>query len=198
MDTRQKIFEAALEAFAEKGYKHTTVRDICGRADVNVAAINYHFSGKAGLYVKVFEYLFSREAQSTGGIYRDTTDPAEAEKLLIEWIKITTHVKFDTRFRTLKRRIMLREMFEPSEQFDVLMDKYISKDAGVMRGWLRVCRPELSEPDFSLVFFSMLAKCFFYFEHDKFIDGLMGQRFVEANADRIAEQIISETLPHHH
>ncbi len=195
MDTRQKIFEAALETFAVNGYKRTTVRDICGRAEVNVAAINYHYSGKAELYAKVFEYLFAKDQYGYAEPFREAKDAAEAEKFLTEWIRMIVSIKLDTRFRSLKRRIMLQEMLDPSEVFGSLMEKYIKPDVEILMGWLRQCRPELGKTEFPLVFFSMLAKCIFFFEHENFVRTLMGRSFVDENLDLIIKQIIKETLP---
>ena len=48
--TRERILEAALDLFGERGLTGTTVRDIAQRAKVNVAAISYHFGGKDELY----------------------------------------------------------------------------------------------------------------------------------------------------
>ena len=47
---REKILLAALGLFSKKGYAATSVRDVAGAADVNLAAISYHFGDKAGLY----------------------------------------------------------------------------------------------------------------------------------------------------
>ena len=52
-DTRHRVIEAAGAVFAETGYRAATVRDICARANVNVAAVNYHFGDKLGLYKEV-------------------------------------------------------------------------------------------------------------------------------------------------
>ena len=57
--TKNRIISAAIEEFAEHGYHAATIRDICKRAGVNIAAINYHFSGKAELYRRSLEMIFS-------------------------------------------------------------------------------------------------------------------------------------------
>ncbi len=39
--SRQRLLEIATEVFSEQGFHNARVRDICARARVNVAAINY-------------------------------------------------------------------------------------------------------------------------------------------------------------
>jgi TetR/AcrR family transcriptional regulator, regulator of cefoperazone and chloramphenicol sensitivity len=51
--TRRKLINSAGPVFAEKGYYSATVREICKRAGANVAAVNYHFKDKLGLYSEV-------------------------------------------------------------------------------------------------------------------------------------------------
>ncbi len=51
--TRQRLLETALRLFAEHGFSKVTVRQISQAADANLAAINYHFGDKLGLYTEV-------------------------------------------------------------------------------------------------------------------------------------------------
>ena len=51
--TRQDLLAAAAQVFAERGFRDATIREICRRAKANVAAVTYHFGGKAGLYAEV-------------------------------------------------------------------------------------------------------------------------------------------------
>jgi len=46
VDTRTRILDAAQDLFATKGFDGTSVREITRAADVNVAAIHYHFGSK--------------------------------------------------------------------------------------------------------------------------------------------------------
>ena len=48
--TRMRIIKAAARIFAEHGYEGASIRNIVASADVNQAAINYHFGSKEGLY----------------------------------------------------------------------------------------------------------------------------------------------------
>jgi len=53
--TREKIIKAASRAFARNGYDGASIRTIVAAADVNQAAINYHFGSKDGLYRAVLQ-----------------------------------------------------------------------------------------------------------------------------------------------
>jgi AcrR family transcriptional regulator len=53
--TREKLLEIAGPIFADRGYQATTIREICAGAGANVAAINYHFGDKLGLYTEVLQ-----------------------------------------------------------------------------------------------------------------------------------------------
>ena len=54
-ETRQRLLQAAAEVFAARGFRQATVREICRRAQANLAAVNYHFRDKEGLYADVLE-----------------------------------------------------------------------------------------------------------------------------------------------
>jgi len=53
--TREKIIKAASRAFALGGYDGASIRAIVAEAEVNQAAINYHFGSKEGLYRAVLQ-----------------------------------------------------------------------------------------------------------------------------------------------
>lgn len=60
-ETREKLLNAACEVFAKRGYRDATIADICKRAGVNVALVNYYFGDKAGLYVETWQYAFEKK-----------------------------------------------------------------------------------------------------------------------------------------
>jgi AcrR family transcriptional regulator len=61
--TRARLVEAAREVFAQHGFQGATVREICRRADVNVAAVNYHFGSKDGLLSEALNFNRLRDLQ---------------------------------------------------------------------------------------------------------------------------------------
>ncbi len=48
-DTRQRLLEAAMGAFAEHGFELISLRELTRAAGVNLAAVGYHFGSKEGL-----------------------------------------------------------------------------------------------------------------------------------------------------
>ncbi len=54
-DTKTKILCAAEKIFAEKGYHNTSLRDITSSAEVNIAAVNYHFGSKEKLFEELLK-----------------------------------------------------------------------------------------------------------------------------------------------
>ena len=60
--TRQRILDAALAEFADKGYAGARVRSIASRAGVNSQLISYYFGGKEGLYQEILRRWHRREA----------------------------------------------------------------------------------------------------------------------------------------
>ena len=51
--TRQQIFDAACERFAEVGYEATTIRSVAKTAGVDPALVIRYFGSKQGLYDEV-------------------------------------------------------------------------------------------------------------------------------------------------
>jgi AcrR family transcriptional regulator len=62
-DTQQRLLEAAGQVFAERGYEAATVREICQRADVNIAAVNYYFRDKERLYIEAVKSACRSESE---------------------------------------------------------------------------------------------------------------------------------------
>jgi AcrR family transcriptional regulator len=52
-ETKEKLLDAAESLFASKSFEDVSIRELASAADVNVAAVNYHFQGKENLFHQV-------------------------------------------------------------------------------------------------------------------------------------------------
>ncbi|MDJ0866119.1 MAG: TetR family transcriptional regulator [Myxococcota bacterium] len=88
--TRERILEAAVEAFAEKGFLGASTRDIARRAGTNQGLITYHFRSKEELWRaaadRIFEGLGERLAARQGAL--EHADPrARAREGIREYVR---------------------------------------------------------------------------------------------------------------
>lgn len=58
LDSRERIFQAALRLFSRKGYSGTGMRELAAEAEVNLAMINYFYGSKIGLLKEILDNYF--------------------------------------------------------------------------------------------------------------------------------------------
>ncbi len=64
IDTKEQILNVAEGQFAEKGFSGTTLRGVIREAEVNIAAIHYHFGSKEELFIAVVQRVAKQVVQS--------------------------------------------------------------------------------------------------------------------------------------
>ena len=52
ISTKEKILINAHKLFADKGFNGVSIRELARECEVNIAAINYHFTNKENLYIE--------------------------------------------------------------------------------------------------------------------------------------------------
>jgi AcrR family transcriptional regulator len=60
MTTKEKVFEVALDLFAQKGYDAVSMREIAEAVGIKKASLYSHFSSKDELLEKLFEYPMAK------------------------------------------------------------------------------------------------------------------------------------------
>jgi AcrR family transcriptional regulator len=110
--TRGKLLDAAGKVFAERGYEAATVREICRRAGANVAAVNYHFRDKLGLYTEVLNQL--KHAAHVGQMEMAFDQKAAPEQILRDVIRARVRGLRGDNKPDWHFRIMARELSNPT------------------------------------------------------------------------------------
>ena len=121
-ETRERLLKAAAQLFADRGFKKVTVRDICRTARANVAAVNYHFSDKSGLYREVLQ-LAIETMRATTDAARDAGAGLAAEERLREYIKVSMCRTMSSGHATWISRLIHREMTDPTPTFDAIVEQ---------------------------------------------------------------------------
>jgi AcrR family transcriptional regulator len=72
--TRSGLLAAARAVFISEGYDAAAVTDIVARAGASVGSLYHHFSGKAALYLALFDELHSVNTEQTRAAVRRARD----------------------------------------------------------------------------------------------------------------------------
>jgi AcrR family transcriptional regulator len=122
--THAKLLDAAREVFAEWGYYGATVRKICTRAGANVAAVNYHFGGKMGLYTEVLRQLVSAvHSTHRENIRRMLGEHGTPEEVLREVIRAMLKTMVGANRPTLHFRLMAHEFAQPTPALSRIIEE---------------------------------------------------------------------------
>jgi TetR/AcrR family transcriptional regulator, regulator of cefoperazone and chloramphenicol sensitivity len=120
-ETRERVLRSAAQLFADRGFKKVTVRDICRAARANVAAVNYHFGDKGGLYREVLQLAIDI-MRATSEAARVAGEGQLADDRLRRYIQVSLcRVMGDTHANWIYRLIN-REISDPTPAFDTLVE----------------------------------------------------------------------------
>ncbi len=177
-ETTRRILAAASEEFARHGYASARVRQIVDAAHVNLAAVNYYFGGKEGLYRATLQHLATQaRAQPPGRKRRVAPTSAERLEHLV--------VGLLDRYLGAKRpsplgRILVHEAMNPTEHLDRLVEDMLRPELEGMSAIVRqLAGDDVAETEITVAALSVMGQCLFYLFgrpaieriHPAFIDG---------------------------
>ncbi|MBX7103238.1 MAG: CerR family C-terminal domain-containing protein [Gemmataceae bacterium] len=184
---RDRLTEAAQEIFAERGYAAASVRDICKRAAVNVAAVNYYFGDKERLYVEAVKAAHSCISDEPPmPEWSPGTPPWDRLRDFIR-VMVTRMVRETNPHAT---HLIMREMAQPTAACIEVVRDYIRPSAEVLRGILKELCPQCDDEESYLLGFSIMGQVLIYKQSRPVIRLLMGQEAFDAlEVERIARHI---------
>jgi AcrR family transcriptional regulator len=122
VSSRERILDAAERLFADRGFRKVTVRDICRAAKVNVAAVNYHFGDKLGLYEEVVKAAADVMGETTE-MARRAGEGLPAEERLRRFLSVFIGRLTAGGGKSRIHRLVHREMNDPTPVLDRLVDR---------------------------------------------------------------------------
>ena len=120
--TEKRLLEAAGEIFAEYGYRAATIRQICEKAGANIAAVNYHFGDKDGLYMAVLRFVHQAHVKKYPPNLGSSSG-STAEQRLRAYVQSLLCRIFEEGRPGWHMKLMAREMMEPTRAFDTLVEE---------------------------------------------------------------------------
>ena len=130
--TRLHILETAGQLFAERGFAESTSKEICTRAGTNMAAVNYHFGSRDGLYEAVLieahrQLVSMDELVSLASVQADPR--LKLRTFLTHLMEMGSQPKAPWGFR-----VVLREALSPSPALPVMVRQAVLPKAKLIRG----------------------------------------------------------------
>jgi AcrR family transcriptional regulator len=126
--TRERLLAVAAGLFSEQGFRRVTVRDICREASANVAAVNYHFGDKQGLYREVVERALSAVKEFDAAT-RNVARGASPEEKLLHYAKsylVLVENPEIARVAQQIRELFRRELSEPAGMRERLVEEVLA------------------------------------------------------------------------
>lgn len=188
-ETRWRLLQAAAEVFAEVGYHAATTREICKRAEVNLASIHYYYGDKAELYREVFRLPFLSECNVFATLDIAQVSLPEALHSFYSWL--FPPVAEEDPMQKLFMRLHAREEAEPSGVLGDAMVQAFRPNHDKVQALL--CREfGLKKPDVEVdrLTFAVIGLATVYFHNRTAVNNFAahlidGQKSREAMAERL-------------
>jgi len=119
--TKQKLLDAAIEAFSENGFKGTSTRDIAERAGVHHPLITYHFKNKEELWRTAADRIFSKFNASMSQALQESSNDCPRSRMAT---LIRTYVRYAASQPAL-HKVMVQEASQPSSRLDWLIETHL-------------------------------------------------------------------------
>lgn len=193
--THQRLLEVAGEVFAEYGYRAATIREICRRAGANVAAVNYHFRDKDGLYAECLSYWLN-EALKEYPPDMGVTAQSTPQERLHAFIRSFLFRILDESRHAWYGKLIARNLIESTPFLDTCVEQSIRPMASRLRDIIReLVGPHASESDIRQAGISIVGQVTFHRHSRAAIAKLYPEMtYTHADLERIARHITDFSL----
>ena len=147
--TKERILDAAETLFAQYGFVGTSLRQVTSQADVNIAAVNYHFGSKENLVNEVFRRRMDEmSAQRLAQLARAAEEqPGDLEAILAAFVEPALAMAQDRHGGGAFIRVIARAYAEKNDG----LRRFLSEQYGhVLRDFAKAiagCMPGLSKEE---------------------------------------------------
>lgn len=191
-ETRQRLIDSAARLFAERGFAKVTVREICKTARANVAAVNYHFSGKKGLYEEIVQSAIRTMHGTTEEIQKAGEGRPPEEQLRI-FVRIFLTRVVQARDGWI-HRFMAHELTDPTPALDLVIKQVIKPRMAYLGSVIAaLLDTRHTDPRVELCVMSVQAQCLILL-NDKIANRIHPVQITPKRLDQLAEHITTFSL----
>jgi len=162
LEAKNRIIEVAGEIFADRGFRETTVREICRRADVNLAAINYHFGDKEHLYLSVLKHYKEIAVQKFSmNVTFPENEPPDVQ--LSVFIRSFVYHMLGEGQPSCFGKLMAHECIEPTSALEVIIEEEIRPFFNRLNAIVgQMLESQVDEEKVHLHSMSILGQCLYF------------------------------------
>ncbi|MDH3590526.1 MAG: CerR family C-terminal domain-containing protein [Planctomycetota bacterium] len=144
MDTRSRLLRAGAALFADQGFQETTIQQLATHAGANIAAVNYHFGGKAQLFVEVVMKAMEAASGPMPCLADDPGDPEGRLEAFITW-----HIQQVAAAHTKPLFLQLtpQQMVGPESALDAMVERIVRPRHVALKEIVRALLPDDTPDD---------------------------------------------------
>jgi TetR/AcrR family transcriptional regulator, regulator of cefoperazone and chloramphenicol sensitivity len=198
-DTRTRLLEAGLDHFGRVGFEGANIRAIAAAAGANIAAINYHFGGKRGLYLAVANHIVEGISGAIGPIAAEIIAiaakprlaPEEARAALGRFVRTAGRLLATSPKAERWARFILREQLDPTDAFEIIYNSIMGRMHRTLTALVAaVLELDPESEQARLEAFSLLGQALiFRFARAAVLKRMGWEAIGEEEADRIVAQL---------
>lgn len=187
-----RLLQVAVEVFAECGFRDATVRDICSRANVNVASVNYYFRSKEALYAQALTFAF-QEANRLHPQDAALDKGLPPEQRLALFIKNFLHKLLDDSHLGLHSKLIAREISDPTKALDEIIETAIVPQFNLLQDIIQqILGAPVDRVIVQRCLLSIFGQCLMFKHSRSIIDRLYPELIedesaIQASAEHIAQ-----------
>lgn len=181
--TFDRLLQVAVEAFAEHGFRNTTIREICTRANVNIASVNYYFRSKEALYSQALHFAFqeaNRLHPQTAALNKSLSPEVRLGLVIDSFL----HKLLDDTQLGFHSKLIAREISDPTNVLDEILPISIIPQCRLLEEIIVEIAPALQDNRTKVArcMLSILGQCLVFKHSRSIIDRLYPELIEDSTA----------------
>lgn len=191
-DARDRILQAALRAFAERGFDGTSTREIAAEAGVAQGLLSYHFANKLTLWEAAVDWAFAllyEEFRGATRAYQDL-DPETRIRAAMK-----RFVRFVSRHPEV-HRLMMHEGAHDGPRLRWIVEKHLRRFFAQAQSFFSDALPLIDMSQFYYALIGAMSHAFAVAPEFKLVTGrdALAPEFVETHASTVVDWLIDGAL----